>query len=750
MLRRIALYFLVIFLGLARSASSQTSSLIPDLLTVRPLDRVVAFVNDQQRVVLPGNRHPLTKLTTDLGAAPPDLRMDRMILLLRPDEQQQRSLNALSRAQQEPTSTYYHQWLTPESYSYYFGVSDSDQRRVESWLISHGLQVNDVFPGGQSILFSGTVEQVNEAFHTQIDTYQSGKELYYANATDLEIPAALSTIVDGVVSINNFPLQPLHTGLSPAPSDLSGGYIHALTPADFAVIYNLNPLYDSAINGAGVSIAVAGRTNIALADVRGFRRLHGLPAGEPEILIDGPDPGRIGLKEEAEAVLDLEWTGAVARNALIKLVVSESTNATDGIFLAVRYIVEHNLAPVMSVNFGFCEAGLGASANSFLQRLWQQAAVQGISVVVASGNSSSDSCGNPSTMKANAKGHVNGLSSTQYNTAVGGTEFDDEVNSSFYWSSNASSAQASALGYIPEEPWSERGATGLPLNGAGLSMLYAKPWWQTGTGAPGDKGRDVPDVALAAASYNGYQIYLNGIRWVVGGTSPASVSFAGVMALLVQDAGGRQGNAGPMLYALAQRQQLTGEAVPFHAIPTGSDSVLGVIEGRSAARYNLATGLGSVDAELLVERWSDLTRTSGADRSTFSSAFFQSNSSAATAAARGSLSTSSQPMIYYSTVSFGPATGSTDTYICVYGESFGETSHASRLAVDGVAVTSYSAWLDPGESYGPGRYAKACVNLGPFMPNATARVQLTTAQGTSNTSALATGQGPFGASGIGR
>src|SRR6202030_4599271 len=98
----------------------------------------------------------------------------------------------------------------------------------------------------------------------------------------------------------------------------------------------------------------------------------GVPRSDPQIIINGSDPGVFSSAEETEADLYVEWSGAVARNATIKFVVSKSTNSSDGVNLSAQYIVNHNLAPVMSTSFGLCEAALGSSGNGFLNSLWQQ------------------------------------------------------------------------------------------------------------------------------------------------------------------------------------------------------------------------------------------------------------------------------------------------------------------------------------------------------------------------------------------
>ncbi len=139
-------------------------------------------------------------------------------------------------------------------------------------------------------------------------------------------------------------------------------------------------------------------------------------------------------------------------------------------------------------------------------------------------------------------------------------------------------------------------------------MVYAEPTWQktvSGTSAAGGM-RAVPDVAMAAAGHDGYIMVENGSFWVVSGTSAASPTFAGVMALVVQAKGGTgQGNANAGLYPLVNATHN-----PFHATPSGNNSVPGVM-GYTAGggTYNLATGLGSVDGALLVSAWGGGTNT---------------------------------------------------------------------------------------------------------------------------------------------
>jgi len=342
--------------------------------------------------------------------------------------------------------------------------------------------------------------------------------------------------------------------------------------------------------------------------VRQFRTAFGLTANDPLIIMNGADPGIVSSGEETEADLDVEWSGAVARNATIKFVVSKSTNASDGVDLSAQYIVNHSLAPIMSTSFGLCEKWLGSSGNNFLNSLWQQAAAEGITVFVSSGDNGAAGCDSASASKATNGRGVNGLCSTPYSVCVGGTEFNDASTPSLYWSSsNASSTQASAVSYIPEVVWNESGpGAGLWSSGGGASTVYAKPSWQSGTGVPADGKRDVPDVSLTASGHDGYLIYQEGGLYVVGGTSAASPSFAGLMALVVQDTRVRQGNANLAFYPLASKQRVGGAAI-FHDITAGNNSVPGQAGFSATAGFDQATGLGSIDATVLVSHWGDAT-----------------------------------------------------------------------------------------------------------------------------------------------
>jgi subtilase family serine protease len=364
--------------------------------------------------------------------------MEKMILVLRPDDVQDQALRLLIRDQHDPNSPSHHRWLTPEMYAERFGISDNDVAVVSAWLQSHGMTIEQVSSGGRLLQFTGTAAQVEETFHTPIRAYTVAGELHYANTNDPEIPRALASVVFGVVSLHDFRSQPsiVRRDLSDSANTWSYNGIQqsALVPQDLVKIYDVSPLYTASLDGTGQSIAVIGRSNIAIANVRTFRTSFGLPANDPQIILNGKDPGIICGGDEAEAYLDVEWAGALAKKATVKFVVSASTTATDGIFLASQYAVNRNLAPIVSLSYGLCEKSLGTAGNQFFNSLWQQAATQGMSVFVASMDSGAAGCDEMNAARATGGLAINGLGSTPFNTAVGGTQFDDASNLVPYWS----------------------------------------------------------------------------------------------------------------------------------------------------------------------------------------------------------------------------------------------------------------------------------------------------------------------------
>ncbi len=572
--------------------------------------RVVQPIDNSRRIILSGNVHPLARPEFDRGAAVPSQPMTRILLLLKRSDAQETALQTFLELQHDKSSPNYHQWLTPSDFGALYGPADSDIQAVTQWLASQGFTVNQVYSGKTVIEFSGNAAQVQSAFGANIRNYEVNGKSYLANANDPQIPVALAPIVAGIVSLNNFPRQshvqlagtaqkiPGIPGLQPLFTIPNGSKnFYGIGPADFATIYNSKALISAGNDGTGQTIAVVGETNINVADVQAFRQMFGLSANfdSTNIILNGEDPGVTSTGEETEADLDVQWSGAVAPGATVKFVVSASTPASQGIDLSALYIIEKNLAGVLSESYGNCEAALGTGGNSFYSTLWEQAAAQGITVILSSGDGGSAGCDDFNSATYASQGlAVSGLASTPYNVALGGTDFDDVNKGSTYWTTtNAPTTGLSALSYIPEIPWSQncaqigltgcgasapQGSQNIVATSGGPSNTYPKPKWQMGvSGMPNDSHRDVPDVSLFASpgfNGNGYIVCAgtgvetgasqcnlnpNALTFaVVGGTSASAPAFAGVMALVNQyeaahSGSARQGNANYVLYSLVKQ-----------------------------------------------------------------------------------------------------------------------------------------------------------------------------------------------------
>lgn len=659
---------------------------------------------------------------TDLGAASATMAPGRVMLFLNRSPEQQSQLDALIREQSDPTSPNFRKFLTPVEIGQQFGPSDASLAALSQWLTDQGFVITRILKGRLAIEFSATTPQLEAAFQTSIHAFSSPAspdKLVYANASSPRIPAAFGPLVKSI-SLSNIGPRPLNrplgtfllhppsdpqTPLRATPSDGSvkplfnipgrqpcapTGVCYALVPGDYATIYDTKPLLAQGVDGAGVTIGIPSTSNIDLPTVQRFRTLF-LPkysaTNLPNVILDGPDPGQ-GNGGTYEAYIDVETAGGVAPNATINLYTAADSAYTNGLTLALTRAVEDNAISILSVSYGECEAYLG-SYNSQFRDIYEQAAAQGITVVVSAGDSGSAGCDPPpgtsviGSYQAKNGLAVSGLASTPYNIAVGGTDFlyPASVTSATlnqYWdtasatSPNNNSDWSSALSYIPEKPWddsdtilNQQSLDQFGAGGGGQSSCafndgayplskcksgYPKPFWQQGFG--NDSVRDLPDVSLFAAIGGNYSFSAICVSFSsdagfgspncaipnggpdsisapiviagFGGTSVSSPLFAGMLALVSEKTQtARLGLATPTLYPLSRQFPSA-----FHDIATGTNAMAcvsgtpncgsdGNLTSYSAATgFDLATGLGSVDANLLASEWSSVSITTLATTTT--------------------------------------------------------------------------------------------------------------------------------------
>jgi len=682
--------------------------------------RITSIVDESSLATLRSNVPRLARSEFDQGEADGAMQMTHVRLVLQRSAAQQAALDQYLAELQDKSSPNYHQWLTPEQFGKLYGPADADIAKLVAWLGSHGLTIETVAKGRTNIAFSGTVSQIEGAFHTSIHSFQTDDRQFYSNITDPQIPSALTPVVMGVAQLNTIrprphlahasagKINPQTRRLEPAEAHLGNDAAPELTetgpdflyivPGDAATIYDTPNSFNAnfsgtSYTGAGVKIGVGGEATITSSIVTQYRsRFLGSSYATAPVLnycttsascSSTPScTGGVGNCGYAasdsgpggEAYIDMELAGGLAPGATIYYYAS--TDLYTGIEAAIE---ANSPLDIFSLSFGGCEADneSGSGDNTQVNSWWQQAAGQGIAVTVSTGDSGSAGCDNTQTKtgknitEATGGLGVNGLASTPYNIAVGGTDFYALTSSAFtnYASTTNGTYYQSATKYIPESTWNDSTnpngliSANLPwvstsncaeganivAGSGGVSEVYQRPLWQTGTSAVDSSGmRDLPDVSLMAgngcynatwaicddetSSYNGQNITLNcetqsdGYWFLAGygGTSTASPAFAGILAMVEQKTGSRLGQAAQTLYELyngSYGSSCSGSNCIFHDVTEGNNSVpctsgtgCGAYGSKASTSdfesgyntltgYDLATGMGSVDAANLVNYW---------------------------------------------------------------------------------------------------------------------------------------------------
>jgi subtilase family serine protease len=723
-------------------------------------DRIAGIIDSSQMVALSRSVNPKAKLLYDQGPVESSLQFGYVTMVVAPSPSQQAALEQLLAQQQDRTSPNYHKWLTPEQYASRFGLNQNDLTKITAWLQSEGFTILGIPRGRNEVIFSGTASQIQNAFKTEIHRYAVNGEIHVANSTSLSVPASLNGIVTGIRGIADFRPKPMYvrpTGnakshaLHPnytitTTGDTQPSYF--LAPGDIATLYDLNPLYTAStpIDGTGEKLAIIGQTDVYLADLADFRTGFGLNpitgcttntngvvtscASTPTnyfqyVLVPGiTDPGVPSTCGDIfESDLDIEWSGAIAKNAQIIFVNAPATFNADcteytnngGVNAALDYAIQEDIAPVISMSYGSCEA-----ESDSLESNLTQANTEGITIMNSAGDTGAAGCDGqapnyPTRPYAAAEYGlaVNYPASSQYVTGVGGTAIPLADYTTSFWNTNGSgtvdsggSALAALIGQ--EVAWNDdpffaqvcAGQSGnlsctqggstrvsgwVPITsaetaqedlwissgGGGVSNCFTetaggicetglpKPAFQSaitipGLASPQSTYRMVPDVSLLASpNYPGYILCTpqnaltgsgsdttsscaSGIASavndfsLVGGTSVSSPVFAGIITLMNQYlASTGLGNINQTLYSLAA----TPSNGAFHPITSGDNdaycqegtpagnpadvicpsagatnnvNVIGfsTTAADAATGYNLATGLGSVDANALAIAWS--------------------------------------------------------------------------------------------------------------------------------------------------
>jgi hypothetical protein len=512
-------------------------------VTVTPKVRIIDKIDNTKLTVRSRSHASRVDSLPDMGRVSSGTYFKGMHIVLKSSDEQEFALQTLLDQQQDKSHGNYHQWMTPDTFGTTFGVHPADIAKVTSWLQTQGFSIDKVAKGARVIQFSGNSGQVEKAFHTEMHQYMVDGAVRISNSTDISIPTALAPVVAGLGKLNNIPLK---SDLIAYSAGVKGGKVASMTPmnattpivpdfsfgngapdtefvggADLQVLYNETALLNAGYTGAGITIGIIGQTDVLLSDVQVYRNVFGLPVNDPNIVQVDTDPNTIA--DDGESDLDLEVSGAMAPKATIDFYTSNSFFEY-GVDSSAVYAVEQNVADVISESYGGCEVDNGDNTY-FYGTMWEQAAAQGQSVFVSSGDDGADLCGtNPGTYGVNA------LGSTPWNVSVGGTQFNEgagyntvttaTTGDAPYWGPTTENPPyLNALRQIPDQPWNETPyettAANFPkqttiyggdtAGSGGVSYYWQTPNWQSGYGVPTSDATALPiagsNPATVGAAY---------------------------------------------------------------------------------------------------------------------------------------------------------------------------------------------------------------------------------------------------------
>jgi len=567
-------------------------------------DRIAGSIDARHAIALNGNVNIHARQQFDEGPVDPATKLTYVMLTLKLSASQQANMDQLLLQQQDPSSPNFRKWLTPEQYADRFGASPADLSKITAWLKSEGFEVVSTARGRRWIAFNGTARQIQSALHTEIHHYRVNGELHFANATEPSVPAAIAPFTIGFTGLDDFKLKPSPQTTKPV-ADLYYNGGNVLAPGDLWIIYNVVPLlFDVGVTGTGMKLAVIGQSDVNLADIATYRNDFSLPATAPvKMLVPGDTSPGIVAADAGESDLDLELSGAMAPGAEILFIYSNTT------YNSVVYAIDQAIAPVISYSYAGCEAGQTKSVIAALEPLAQQANAQGMTWLASSGDLGAAACDVGHTVAQDGIAVMVPASVPEV-TGVGGTTLAEGFGTTYWSQTNGLYYGNSALSYIPGVGWNDSSSSEIASSGGGMSTIYSRPAWQIAPGVPGGSVRYVPDVAFAAsANHDGYYTVENGGAAINGGTSAATPVFAGIVLLMNQYLGTNGlGNINPNLYTLA-----SSTSDVFYDITTGSNLIAcaagtnGCIGGKlgysAGAGYDMVTGLGSVNAYNMMQRW---------------------------------------------------------------------------------------------------------------------------------------------------
>ncbi len=518
----------------------------------------------KKRVKIPGSERAPLHGAHLVGPANPQERME-VTLLLKPASSA--ALPSLERTGNVKPHERTH--LSREEFAAKHGADPKDIAKIDGFAHEHGLDVGAVNLAGRTVILSGTVQAMSEAFNVTLQMYDHPSGAYRGRTGSVEIPEELEGIIQGVFGLDNRPQAKPHT----RHIHEQGGAWHSsqqgvsYLPTQVAKLYD----YPATVNGQGQCIAIIelGGGYKASDLTTYFQQLGINTPNITAISVAGGNNSPTGDSNgpDGEVMLDIEVAGAVAPGAQIAVYFTKNTDAgfLQGITTAIHDSVRK--PSVVSISWGGPEASWTTQAMTAFDQAFQAAGTLGVTVTVAAGDDGS------SDGVKDGLAHVDFPASSPNVLACGGTRLI-----------------GSGQTITAETVWNDGTSGG--ATGGGISAFFMPPpAWQSNINLPASvnpgakPGRGVPDVAGDADPVTGYQVRVDGQNTVIGGTSAVAPLFAGLVALLNQSLGKSVGFLNPWLYT-------TAESIPgaLHDITSGNN---GAYQARTG--WDACTGLGSAD-----------------------------------------------------------------------------------------------------------------------------------------------------------
>ncbi len=508
-------------------------------------------------------------------------------------------LTTLLRSLNDAGSPQYHRWLSPGQFAQRFDPPSATVSEVMSWLTSVGL--HPTYHSGFAVHVSDPASAVESGFGVSFRDYrlERGQRVHISSGTP-RLPAAWSANVVSVLGLDDAPrlnphiaqshrvsqgasILPHAEGFSPcSAATLEASAVGGDTPDEVGAAYGVGSLTGAGQTGAGQEVAVYELAQHVASDTSAYEACFGLHNSVSTVNVDGG--GTAGAQGTAEADSDIEQVATQAPGTSI--VSYEGPNSPTGSYDTWNAIVTQDTAGVVSTSFGLCEPdSVADGVVSSEDTLFLEAAIQGQTILSASGDSGSEDCYPPSGA-VDTSMQVDYPASDPYVTAVGGTTlFGDGTQTA--WNDCEGQVGATCAN------------SGGGSSGGGISRLWNRPSWQpaewewAGPGnACGTTCRDVPDVSANSGTPETF--YVGGTWNAFLGTSIAAPLVAGLIADSADGcSSARRGTITQDLYQLAG-QGAYGTALSD--VTTGDNDLTRTYAGSfypATTGYDPVTGLGS-------------------------------------------------------------------------------------------------------------------------------------------------------------